>query len=104
MIIIFLEKGKKMEKTVSATEAVRKFSEILNSVRYRGESFTIIRGGKPVASISPVETPSKRKSLREFRELVKSLPPLGKEADGFGKDLKEIRKRQPSMAKATKWD
>jgi len=70
-----------MEKAISATEAVRKFSEILNSVKYRGESFTIVRGGKPVALISPVEGPSKRRPLRELRELVKSLPRLGNEAD-----------------------
>ena len=92
-----------MEKAVSATEAVRKFSEILNSVKYRGESFTIVRGGKPVATISPVENPPKRKPLRELRELVKNLPPLGDEADRFGKDLKEIRKHQPTLPKENKW-
>jgi len=93
-----------MGKAVSATEAVRKFSEILNSVHYRGESYTIIRGGKPVASISPVETLPKRKFLRDLRELVKDLPRLGKEADRFGKDLKEIRKHQPILPKESKWD
>ena len=92
-----------MEKAVSATEAVRKFSEILNSVRYRGESFTIIRGGKPVASISPVENLPKRKPLRDLGELVRSLPRLGKEADRFGKDLKDIRKHQPTLPKEAKW-
>ena len=92
-----------MEKAVSATEAVKKFSEILNSVKYRGESFTIVRGGKPVASISPVENLPRRKPLRELRELVKNLPRLGDEADRFGKDLKEIRKHQPALPKETKW-
>ena len=92
-----------MEKSVTATEAVRKFSEILNSVKYRGESFTIVRGGKPVASISPVENLPKRKSLRELREWVKNLPRLGDEADRFGKDLKRIRKHQPVLPKESKW-
>ncbi len=93
-----------MEKALSATEAVRKFSEILNSVKYRGESFTIVRGGKPVASISPVETLPPKKFLRDLRELVKSLPRLGEEADRFGRDLKEIRKHQPILPKESKWD
>jgi len=93
-----------MEKAISATEAVRKFSEILNSVKYRGESFTIVRGGKPVALISPVENPPQRKFLRDLRELVKSLPRLREEADRFGKDLKEIRKHQPILPKESKWD
>jgi len=92
-----------MEKVVSATEVVRKFSDILNSVRYRGESYTIVRGGKPVASISPVETSPRRKVLRELKELIKNIPHLGTEADRFGKDLKKIRKHQPSLPKENKW-
>jgi antitoxin (DNA-binding transcriptional repressor) of toxin-antitoxin stability system len=36
-------------KTITATEAVRKFSEILNSIKYAGADYTIMRGGKPVA-------------------------------------------------------
>jgi antitoxin (DNA-binding transcriptional repressor) of toxin-antitoxin stability system len=92
-----------MEKVVSATEAVRKFSDILNSIKYRGESYTVVRGGKPVASISPVEAPGKKRLLRELKELAKNMPPLGEEADRFGRDLKEIRKHQPSVPKGNKW-
>jgi len=93
-----------MEKAMSATEAVRRFSEILNSVKYRGDSFTIVRGGKAVASISPVESQPRRKLLGELRESIKSLPHLGDEAERFRKDLKKIRKHQPTLPKETKWD
>ena len=92
-----------MEKRVSATEAVRKFSEILNSIKYRGEYYTIIRGGKPVASICPVGVPIKERYLGELKELVKSLPNLGSEAEKFEKDIKEILKQQPTMPKEGKW-
>ena len=44
-----------MEKQITATEAVRRFSEILNSVNYRGERYVIMRGKKAVAHISPHE-------------------------------------------------
>jgi prevent-host-death family protein len=91
-----------MEKVVSVTEAVRKFSDILNSIRYRGKSYTVVRGGKPVASISPVEAPGKKSLLRELKELAKNMPPLGQEADRFGRDLMEIRKHEPSVAKRNK--
>ncbi len=91
-----------MEKVVSATEAVRNFSDILNSVRYQGESYTIMRGGKPIASLSPV-SPLKRKHLRELKEIAKSIPQLGDEADAFGESLKEIRKHQPFLPKDSKW-
>lgn len=86
-----------MDKTVSATEAARKFSEILNSIKYRGDHYVIVRGGKPVASISPVETPVKEGTLGELKELIRKLPRLGDEAERFEEDLKEIIKHQPSM-------
>ena len=90
-----------MEKTISATDAVRKFSEILNSIIYRGDHYTVRRGGKAVASISPV-LPS-AKTLAEMKELIKKLPPLGDEAEGFKKDLKEIIRRQPLVPEKDRW-
>ncbi len=92
-----------MEKTISATEAVRRFSEILNSIKYRGNHYTIMRGGKPVASISPVETPIKERTLGELKGLLKKLPRLGDEAKNFEIDLGEIIKLQPSMPEKDKW-
>ena len=92
-----------MEKIVSATEAVRKFSEILNSIKYRGESYTVVRGGKPIASISPVEASPRRRLLGELREMVKDIPHLGSEADRFGRDLGDIVKHQPPIPRENKW-
>ena len=92
-----------MEKSISATEAVRKFSEILNSIKYRGNRYTVVRGGKAVASICPVETHVKERTLGELKELIRRLPILGDEAERFEKDLKEIIKTQPSMPKKNQW-
>ena len=93
-----------MEKNISATEAVRKFSEILNSIKYRGEHYVIVRGGKPVASLLPVETVPKEKTLGELRELLKKIPVLGDEAERFNKDIEEIIRSQPSMPEKSKWE
>jgi prevent-host-death family protein len=41
-------------KTVNATEAARRFSEMLDGVEHRGQTSVVTRGGKPVARISPV--------------------------------------------------
>jgi prevent-host-death family protein len=41
---------------VSATEAARKFSDLLDAVEHRGERFTIVRRGKVVAQLDPVTT------------------------------------------------
>ncbi|MBS3920751.1 MAG: hypothetical protein KG012_17905 [Deltaproteobacteria bacterium] len=66
-----------MEKKINATEAVRRFSEILNDIKYRGESYTIVRRGKRAASIYPVEVPLKGRSLGELRTLLINTPMLG---------------------------
>lgn len=38
---------------ISATEAARRFSEILDAVEHRGESYVIVRKGRPVARMGP---------------------------------------------------
>lgn len=38
---------------VTATEAARTFSDILDAVEHRGEHFTIVRRGRPVAELGP---------------------------------------------------
>ncbi len=103
MIIIFYREEVNMEKTISATEAVRKFSEILNSIKYRGDCYTIVRGGKKVASICPVEIPLKERTLSELKTLLKDIPKLGDEIESFEKDLKEILELQPGMPKEDRW-
>lgn len=92
-----------MTKTITATEAVRKFSEILNSIKYSGNDYTIMRGGKPVATIRPAETYAKELTLGDLSALVKSLPVLGDEAERFKKDITQARKRQPHMPEKNKW-
>ena len=90
-------------KTITATEAVRKFSEILNSIKYTGAEYTIVRGGKPVATIRPAEDHAKELSLGDLVGLVKSLPALGDEAERFKKDVKEAHRHQPHMPEKDKW-
>jgi prevent-host-death family protein len=38
---------------VSATEAARRFSELLDGVEHRGETYIVVRNGRPVARIAP---------------------------------------------------
>ena len=39
---------------VSATEAARRFADLLDAVEHRGERFTIVRRGRAVAHLAPV--------------------------------------------------
>lgn len=43
-----------MEKTVSAADANRNFSQLLHGVR-RGRIYVVTSHGKPVAKLSPIE-------------------------------------------------
>ena len=43
-------------RDVSATEAARKFADLLDAVEHRGEHFTIVRRGKPIAHLEPAKT------------------------------------------------
>jgi prevent-host-death family protein len=93
-----------MGKTISATEAARAFSEIINSVKYKGESYTIIRGGKPAAVIVPVKAATSGRILRELRAIINNLPKLGKDAERFLEDVEEDFKSQPPLPEMTAWE
>lgn len=70
---------------ITATEAARNFSEVLNRVA-RGEEIEITRNGAAVAVLGPPRPrllPAER-----FRELLASAPPVDPE---FGDDLRAIR-------------
>ena len=49
-----------MEKSVSAADANREFSRLLQQVK-KGESFVVTSHGKPVARISPVAEDNRSK-------------------------------------------
>ena len=86
---------------ISATEASRNFSDILNRAQYRGESFEVTRAGEIIARIEPVVR--KRLTVGEFRELWANRKRLDPEdALQFEKDLEEIRASAP--AAPYKWD
>lgn len=43
---------------ISATVASRSFSDLLDAVEHRGESFTIVRRGKVIAQLEPARSPN----------------------------------------------
>jgi len=59
-------------RVISATEAARTFSELLDRVCYRGETFVIERGGEPVCEVSHVKPP--RFTGTDLLALLNSLP------------------------------
>ena len=89
-------------KNLTVTEAVRHFSDYVNRVAYRRESFVLCRGRKAMAELRPV--PSGRR-LGDLPAILKSLPRLsGKEAEAFSKDLIEARRALPREKVKDPWD
>jgi antitoxin (DNA-binding transcriptional repressor) of toxin-antitoxin stability system len=78
-----------MSQTLSVTEVARHFAEYINRVAYRGESFVLMRGNKPIAELRPLPT---GKRLAELPALLASLPHLSEtEATQFAADLTTAR-------------
>ena len=93
-----------MEKRISATRAVRDFSGVLNTIKFKGVHYIIERGGKPVASMKPIDEEKDFKTLGELKVLLKKLPRLNEEMDNFVADLESIRKDQPAITMGDLWE
>lgn len=87
---------------ITVTELARGLSEVINRTTYRGEEFLVIRGGKPVARISPVPAGLRMKDLPTI--LDRGLPPLDAgDLDDFAADLGKIR-REMNEPVGNAWD
>jgi len=74
---------------VTVTEIARHFADYVNRVAYRRESFTLVRGKKPLAELRPLPA---GKRLSELPALFASLPRLSpSEAADFADDLSSAR-------------
>ncbi len=93
-----------MKSQITSTEAVRNFSELLNNIRYRGDQYTVTRGGKPAAAIVPVEQSVNRCVLGNLQEIFRSLPRLDPDDDTFASDVMFAVNAQPAAPTSLKWD
>ena len=74
---------------VTVTQVARNFAEYINRVAYRRESFTLLRGKKPLAELRPLPTGTR---LSELPGLLASLPRLTEaEAGDLAADLDAAR-------------
>lgn len=80
-----------MATKLSVTEAVRNFSEVIGRVRFKGERFVLLKGGKPVAELRPTDT-AVLVRLGELPAILEALPHLDPgDADRFADDLETAR-------------
>jgi hypothetical protein len=89
------------DKTISATEAARSFSEVLNQVQYRDMSFSIERGKKVVARLVPPALPAGL-PLADLNRLFAGLPHLGPaETRKWKAEVRTMRRSRPPQVR--KW-
>ena len=91
-----------MKSAISVTEAVRNFADFINRVVYRGEEFTLERGGRPVARLVPVPQAGR---LGDLPSLLASMPELGpEEADALARDLEKAAEEFAEAAEVDPWE
>lgn len=68
-------------RTITATEASRRFSDLLDAIE-RGEEITITRGNRPIAEIRP----ARRRTGRDLALALENVPPPD---DQFARDISD---------------
>lgn len=84
-----------MKLHISATEAARTFSELMNRVRYRGETFVVERGGKPICEILPAAAP--KFTGRDLAGLLRALP---KPDEAYLAGVEKLISKQSTVAES----
>ncbi len=79
-------------RRVSATDAARNFSELMNRVRYRGESFIVTRGGQEVCELRPAVATAFTGA--DLVTLLRSLPAVDEE---YLDAVEECQRSQPPI-------
>jgi antitoxin (DNA-binding transcriptional repressor) of toxin-antitoxin stability system len=70
-------------KQLSATDAARRFSDVLDMIESKGESFLVVRHGRAVATIGP----ARGGTGRALKEALQEHPP----DPGWAAELRELR-------------
>jgi hypothetical protein len=77
---------------------------VINNIKYRGDRYTVIRGGKPTASLVQVESARSSVTLADLREIMRVLPHLDSNDTAFESDVMAAVNAQPSIPVAQPWE
>jgi prevent-host-death family protein len=69
---------------ISATDASKRFADVLDAVEHRGETFTVVRRGKVVATIAPARSGTGA----DLRRILNAHPP----DEAWDDDLRDLRR------------
>ena len=80
-------------KRLTATEAARRFSEMLDAVETRGETFVVTRNGVPVGELTPLR---RRQFVAAEAAVAMFAGAPEIDAERFRADLDELLDQDPS--------
>ena len=81
---------------ISATEASKRFADLLDAVEHRGETFRAVRRGRVVATIAP----ARRGTGADLRRILTEFPPDDRWAD----DLQDLRRFAGEATATDPWN
>jgi antitoxin (DNA-binding transcriptional repressor) of toxin-antitoxin stability system len=68
---------------ISATDASKRFADMLDAVEHRGETFTVMRRGRAIATVAP----ARRANLADLRAFLRTHRP----DEEWERDLADLR-------------
>jgi len=90
-----------MLTTISVTDAVRNFSDLVNRIYYQRRSYLLTRGGTVVAKLTPANEPLTGARLAELWEARPRLDPC--DAEAWAAELTAL-KAHVASPEDTAWD
>lgn len=90
-------------RTLTVTEAVRNFSDVIGRVRYSGEIATLTKGDKPVARIVPVKPAHTTADLLAWANSPERPRLAADVVKAFERDIETARKHA-NQPPASKWE
>ena len=92
-----------METTITATELARSLSDILNRVKYRGESFKVMRNGEVIAILEPASPPVAEKT-HTWGEFVDRWQTMPKPDPDYWEILEEAHREMNQLPPTPAWE
>jgi len=80
---------------ISATEASKRFADMLDAVEHRGETFTVVRRGRAIATVAP----ARRTTLGSLREFLQAHPA----DEAWERDVADMRRFVGSAPTTDPW-
>jgi antitoxin (DNA-binding transcriptional repressor) of toxin-antitoxin stability system len=84
---------------ITATEAARNFSKLLDDIEHGRRRYTVTRGGKAVASVGPAGPNSV--TVRDLLDRLRGAP---RPDDRFGEDLRRARRALGTLSTDDPWE